>query len=297
MIFNFAFWNCAVSPPGKNKSLDDSAIYDDIVSVIKYILFEREIDFLALCEVNNESFGKISLALRELGLSFKLLNNKTETGSRFDIAYIYVAEKIEVIPGVAHTGNVGTSAIKIAQQLKVFFKNEGSVIQMLVSHWPSRLQNVAEDFRNKCSIGLRGFVDSLVAEGQQVILMGDYNDDPYAHSLFKNMSATNDRGLVISKPDFWLYNPFWKTLFPKIPYSYGEDCHDFGTCYSKSNNRNSWSAFDQIIFSGSFLTNGPWYLKEAFTGTIMTEALRKAILDENHAFDHVPIVGCVELKR
>lgn len=127
--------------------------------------------------------------------------------------------------------------------------------------------------------------------------MGDYNDEPYAHSLFKNMSATNDRNLVLSDPDCWLYNPYWKTLFARIPFSIDEQQHDFGTCYSKAGNRKTWSSFDQIIFSGDFLSSGPWYLEESATGVVLTDKIRTAIMDNKHCFDHMPVIGCIRKRE
>ncbi|MBG6244780.1 hypothetical protein CS369_08380 [Candidatus Symbiopectobacterium sp. 'North America'] len=136
-----------------------------------------------------------------------------------------------------------------------------------------------------------------MTDKKQVILMGDYNDEPYAHSLFKNMSATNDRDLVLSEPDYWLYNPYWKTLSARVPFSIDEQQHDFGTCYSKAGNRNTLSAFDQIIFSGDFLSSGPWYLEESATGVVLTDKIRAAIMNNKHCFDHMPVIGYIRKRE
>ncbi|MFE8100860.1 hypothetical protein RBA71_05100 [Brenneria goodwinii] len=299
MDFRFAFWNCAISPPGQT-GMRSPADMDDAVEVIADLFANKEIGFLALCEVNKESFEYISNALSELELplSSQFMPDKTSTGSEFDIGYFFDATQIAVEHGIAHTGSLGTSSVKIAQQLLMVVKEEQpSIVNVLVSHWSSQLLKIADDFRDECSKGLRRFVEELIRKNQQIILMGDYNDEPYSRSLFKNIRATNDRALVLSNPDYWLYNPYWKTLAARMPFTIDEQQHDFGTCYSKSGNRNNWSTFDQIIFSGHFLNSGPWYLQESATGVVLTDKIRAAIMDKKHCFDHMPVIGCIRKKE
>lgn len=299
MDFRFAFWNCAMSPPGR-KEMQSPANMADAVEIIADLFTKHEIFFLALCEVNKTSFEYISNALTGFGLSLsaQFMPDKTSTGSEFDIGYFYDSTRVAVQHGLAHAGSLGTSSVKIAQQLFMVVNEEcPTVINVLVSHWSGQLLKIAEDFREECSKGLRHFVESLIKDNQQVILMGDYNDEPYSHSLFKNIRATNDRALVLSKPDFWLYNPYWKTLAARMPFTFNEQQHDFGTCYSKSGNRNHWSTFDQIIFSGHFLNSGPWYLQESATGIVLTDKLRAAIMDGKHCFDHIPVIGCISKRE
>lgn len=291
-----------MSPPGQ-KEMQSPANMADAVDVIADIFKDKSISLLALCEVNKESFEFISSALSKLGLSLsaQFMPDKTSTGSEFDIGYFYDSTQVSVQHGLAHTGRLGTSSVKIAQQLLMVVKGEEpSIINVLVSHWSSQLLKIADDFREECSKGLRSFVENLINENHQVILMGDYNDEPYSHSLFKNMHATSDRALVLSNPEFWLYNPYWKSLSARMPFTVftvDEQQHDFGTCYSKSGNRNNWSTFDQIIFSGHFLSSGPWYLQESATGVVLTDKLRAAIMDNKHCFDHMPVVGCISKRE
>ncbi|UAY97547.1 endonuclease/exonuclease/phosphatase family protein [Dickeya dadantii] len=299
MDFRFAFWNCAISPPGQ-KDIRSPENVADAVKVILELFVNEKISFLALCEVNKDSFQSLSTALSEFDLPLlgNFMADKTSTGSTFDIGYFYNSSQVEVEHGHAHTGRLGTSSIKIAQQLLVFVKEESpSLLNVFISHWPSQLRTIAEDFRDKCSIGLRRSIEEIVNKKQQAILIGDYNTEPYDHSLFKNLSATNDRELVLSAPDYWLYNPYWKTLSARVPFTVNEQRHDFGTCYSKAGNRNTWSTFDQIIFSGDFLSSGPWYLEESSTGVVLTDEIRAAILNNKHYFDHMPVIGCIRKKE
>lgn len=295
MEFIFAFWNCAISPPGI-KEMRTPANMADAIEVIADLFTNKNVALLALCEVNSESFSYLSNEIDELGLSLSahFLPDKTLTGAEFDVGYIYDPAKISVELGIAHTARLGTSIVKVAQQLRVIINEDASsIINIFVSHWSSQLRKIADDFRDECSKGLRRNIVGYIEQNQLVILMGDYNDEPYSQSLFKNIRATNDRALVLSMPDYWLYNPYWKALSARMPFTIDEQQHDFGTCYSKSGNRNHWSTFDQIIFSGHFLHCGPWYLKESSTGVVLTDKLRATIMDSKHYFDHMPVIGCI----
>ncbi|VAC85187.1 Uncharacterised protein [Enterobacter hormaechei] len=295
MEFHFAFWNCAISPPGvKNKcAIDDVS---EAVEIISALFKTNKISLLALCEVNNESFSCIKKSLDSMGLCLaaEFMPDKTDNGAEFDIGYFFDPQKVFVEKGVAHTARLGTSSVKEAQQLLLVINEDlSNVINIFISHWPSRLRKIADDFREECSKGLRLNIENYINNGRQVILMGDYNDEPYSQSLFKNIHATNDRALVLSDPTYWLYNPFWKALSARTPFTFDEDQHDLGTCYSKAGNRNNWSTFDQIIFSGHFLHTGPWYLKESETGVVLTDKLRAAIMDNKNFIDHMPVIGCI----
>ncbi|HCK7237646.1 TPA: hypothetical protein N0X54_004584, partial [Enterobacter hormaechei] len=118
MEFHFAFWNCAISPPGvKNKcAIDDVS---EAVEIISALFKTNKISLLALCEVNNESFSCIKKSLDSMGLCLaaEFMPDKTDNGAEFDIGYFFDPQKVFVEKGVAHTARLGTSSVKVAQQL------------------------------------------------------------------------------------------------------------------------------------------------------------------------------------
>lgn len=265
----------------------------DAFELLKGIFVSHGLAFLVLCEVNESSFEMLRPLLVEYGFESILFDDKTPTGSRLDLACVYLPNLVSIKKEESHFGNVGTSSIKISQQFSVLTSLGGEPIIIFASHWPSRLQYVAQDFKNHCSIGLKNRIEKLQEMNKQFILMGDFNDDPYSQALFKNLTATNDRALVISKTSFWLYNPFWKTLFARSTFSRGSNAHDFGTCYNKTNNMNKWSTFDQIIFSGNFLKSGKWFINEEKCTVISDEAFVDLIMDDGNKFDHLPVIGSI----
>ncbi|HCR0668124.1 TPA: hypothetical protein OMS99_004838 [Enterobacter hormaechei] len=103
MEFHFAFWNCAISPPGvKNKcAIDDVS---EAVEIISALFKTNKISLLALCEVNNESFSCIKKSLDSMGLCLaaEFMPDKTDNGAdltsgTFLIHKKYLSKKVWLI--------------------------------------------------------------------------------------------------------------------------------------------------------------------------------------------------------
>ncbi|WP_338732506.1 endonuclease/exonuclease/phosphatase family protein [Mangrovimonas cancribranchiae] len=113
--------------------------------------------------------------------------------------------------------------------LLVTGKLDGSVVHIIVNHWPSR--HGGEDVTEQKRLTASNEVDNIINlikqehESPKIIVMGDFNDDPY------NKSMTQ----LTEKQD--LFNPM-RTL----------QSHDKGTTVHYTD----WNLFDQILFSTNF---------------------------------------------
>lgn len=106
----------------------------------------------------------------------------------------------------------------------------GSVVHILVNHWPSRRSGENETSQKRIAAAHRNreIIDKLMAEDPHVkiIILGDFNDGPHSESVKNHLVKT----------DF--YNPM---LY-------------LGTKYEGSlNYRFEWFVFDQVIFSNNFV--------------------------------------------
>ncbi|MES2850703.1 MAG: hypothetical protein V4685_16710 [Bacteroidota bacterium] len=110
-----------------------------------------------------------------------------------------------------------------------------------VNHWPSRSGGEAETrpYRDMAASVNRKLVDSLLAinPNSKIMVMGDLNDNPTDGSIKKVMLAKADTTNIKSSD---IYNP-WISIFKK---GIGTEVFD-----------NKWNLFDQIMMSGSFITN------------------------------------------
>lgn len=105
-------------------------------------------------------------------------------------------------------------------------------VHVFVNHWPSRREGaeITSYKRVKAAETILAKVESLDGENPNCIIMGDFNDDPNADSIQTLMGS----GLFI--------NPMKKLLSPVS---------------GSANYKRTWSLFDQIILSHSFLNHEP----------------------------------------
>ena len=109
-------------------------------------------------------------------------------------------------------------------------KLNGEELHIFVNHWPSRRDGADQTAykRIEAAKTVLDKIDALQQEDNQlnIVLMGDFNDDPNSESIKTLMSS----GLFI--------NPMQQLLSPNS---------------GSANYKGEWSLFDQIILSHSFI--------------------------------------------
>ena len=146
------------------------------------------------------------------------------------------------------------------------------------------------------AIRLRERIKSIMDEegNAHIVLIGDYNDEPFDHSLSEHLQATRDRALAAVKSHLF-YNPFWRHLSRKeVACSEFESIEYAGSYFHRAGNLTQWRTFDQIMFSSSFLGNGDWNLIDKKTVVLDIPAYTAAVLNSNYSFDHLPIMAVIE---
>ncbi len=118
-----------------------------------------------------------------------------------------------------------------------------AVCDNLQAHiWKQHKGHIYRDLANE---GSENLPESLTFD-QSIVIMGDFNDEPFSSSLMDYLFATYDMETVRKQQDLYkviLYNAAWEGLAKSKPGSY---------FYDKSS-ACKWSMLDQIIFSPSFL--------------------------------------------
>ena len=101
-------------------------------------------------------------------------------------------------------------------------------IHVFVNHWPSRRDGAdeTEHKRIKAAETVLNRINGLESENANIIVMGDFNDDPNS----KSIKTLMDSGLFV--------NPMQQLLSPAT---------------GSANYKGEWSLFDQILVSHSFL--------------------------------------------
>lgn len=199
---------------------------------------------IGIAEVENKKVIDALLgakALREHNYSYVHFDSPDERG--IDTALIYDNEHFavldsETIPLMIENGNGDRDYTR--DILYVHGKLHQEEVHVFVNHWPSRREGADETKhkRIKAAETIIKKLASLSTENPNLIIMGDFNDDPNSESIQSLM----DTGLFI--------NPMQKLLSPNS---------------GSANYKGEWSLFDQILISHSFLNyeNGTHSFKKA----------------------------------
>lgn len=117
----------------------------------------------------------------------------------------------------------------------------GERMHFIVGHWPSRVGGEARSRPGRIAKAdiARAVIDSIQAAepGAKVFIMGDFNDNPTDISIRKHLRSKGSRDGIRENE---LYNPF-ESFFRR----------GIGT----NAWRDSWSLFDQILFTPSLLND------------------------------------------
>ena len=261
-----------------------------------------ECDFLGVCEVENRRVLEDLIATQALrDRKFKIAHLDSPDSRGIDLALIYrapfeLAKKkgltLHPIPLERPTRGVLEARLTVGEQELI----------VLVNHWPSRYGGLerSRPLRKKAAELCRRIVDARIdAAGKHdadIMLMGDFNDDPYDESVHVTLDAVRNKIRVQehrrNNRYYHLYNPMWKFL--------GES--GAGTLYYNKNW--IWSVFDQCIVNRGMLDDHGFKLVEDSMRIHATDEMRdhfrrpKRFRKDRRSkkwiegySDHFPIVG------
>lgn len=222
-------------------------------AVIDYLVLQLEIDFCALGEVSEQDIENIRKHL--MGSAYEVVSGIKSVGrSKFSTCILFNTLKLNCDLGGHEIVLQENSKYRLAQRIFLTTTNPDTVFHIFLSHWPSRLNLAANDpLRSIFGDRPRQRINEIFEEDKdsKIVLMGDYNDEPFDNSLSNCLRATRDRDLIKKRPNL-LYNPFWRHLcHPEIvakptesrtqPQSWGTYFHSAGTLFR-------WQTFDQMFF-------------------------------------------------
>lgn len=287
--FSLAWWNTSLAPGASSRATSAERML--ACGVIDQMI-QMGLDLIVLCEVSDEDIEHIRQTC--VFGSYRMESMITNAGrSSFDTCLIFNNDLVNVLNLTSLMSQKGNRVLKYAQRLDLAVGQSKSLFHLFISHWPSRLW-CQEDHADRDHLGLRlrDAVEAIMAESDDsphIILLGDYNDEPFAASLGEHLMATRDRNLA-SRKQHLLYNPFWRNLAAS-----GTDEDYFcGSYFYKSGNITQWHTFDQIIFSHAFVAAKEWRLNESSNNILCQAELLKLVTDQNNCFDHLPVMAEME---
>lgn len=292
----FGWWNTGLSPalhPGRATAEQRGTAAD----IVQALLRAYSVDCLALGEVGPGDLDSLYGACD--GDRYEVVDLPISPPRLpFDVALIVNREKLLTAGSVVIIDEYATHRLKVARRVDFAVPGTELPLHVFVSHWPSRLwcsQNQAR--RDTLGVRLRDAVQQIKAlygAPAQIVLLGDYNDEPFDEPLAGHLLASRDRGLV-KRRDAFLYNPFWRHLGERVPHvPAGQTVDDCGTCFHRAGEDTKWRRFDQIIFSSAFLTGEEWQLDERYTSVLSGPPLDSLVRKRGAVFDHFPVISVLQ---
>lgn len=192
---------------------------------------------IGIAEVENDGVIEDLIGaehLREIDYGYVHYDSPDERG--IDTALIYHKEFFKVLhsePITLYVNNLDGVRDSTRDILYVHGSLNTEEVHIFVNHWPSRREGEIETGykRVKAAQTISEFMEKLETRfvTPNYIVLGDFNDDPESESI---QTLVNGKGL---------YNPMEKL---HIPVQRGS-----------ANYQKSWSLFDQIMVSHSFLNH------------------------------------------
>lgn len=267
----FAFWNAGVAPTRghAHRSVDVATTAVDE-------MFGRGIQLVALAEVDRESIAAIKTALESPSIASLEMTGATG-GSRWDLAVLYSSRELTCRPAGEVTGRRRGTTHRAAWKVSVAADDWEALTYLL--HWRSRRLSNGYDYRRECAVALHTDVRDSLGRDRSVIVMGDFNDEPFDSSIERELNSLRDPRLVIKRSEDSLFNPCWPLCAPQP----ADPWSGFGTYQSDRPRTTSRYQFDQVMTSAHFLDEAAGAAPTAHR--LMLESL---LIDGRHT-DHIPI--------
>lgn len=284
-LLSIIWWNTSLSPPISSKrNLASPDKKQDIADVLQKFI-DMEYDFICLGEVSMEDIIYISNCLNLKKTEYNYAIGAQKQGRLyFDTAILY--KKTHQL--IRHnrddcqfaTMGLGSRNLKIFERYEFIHSDFGDFLSLYLSHWPSRLQ---DNSLNTATISsrLRFEVEKDLESKKEVIMMGDYNVEPFSDEMVHHLQSSRDRDIVLKKPNIF-YNPCWKFL------PLNTEAKVKGTYNYTNGNFHTWCVIDQILISSSFLKK-PWAFDDNLTSIVDIDLLFEVDEDFKNPSDHWPL--------
>jgi hypothetical protein len=248
-------------------------------------------DVVAVCEVSTRDINTISSNLGLTNISVLDLTDAVGK-TRFDIAVFFNYEKLHLRTSKTLYKTQSNNVIKAAQVVEATSLFDGKKLHIYLCHWASRLNSEGSLKRIASAKMVYDSAFDIMDNNGDVIVMGDFNDNPYDESVLSHLNATRCHDSVRAFPKERFYNPFWRSIVSKDKYDHLaiDTVFRSGTMKYKQPLGTIWHSYDQIMVSGSFLGSGYWHLNENNTDIVEAEVFLDAFENKASSTRHLPII-------
>jgi len=279
------WWNTSLSPPMSSKRNLASQVKKECIATVLKKFMDMKYDFICLGEVSIEDISYISSYLNLKKTEYNYAIGAQKRGRLYFDTAIFYKKNHQLIKYNRDdcqfaTMGLGSRNLKIFERYEFIHSEFGNLLSLYLSHWPSRLQ---DNSLNTATISarLRFEVEKDLDNNKEIIMMGDYNVEPFSDEMVHHLQSSRDRDIVLKKSNIF-YNPCWKFL------PLDANVRVKGTYNYTKGNFHTWCVIDQILISSSFLKN-QWSFDDSLTSIIDLNTLFKSDEEFKNPSDHWPL--------
>lgn len=188
-----------------------------LVSVISKFNSNAGPDIMGMCELENaDVVNKLVAKLNaKTGRNYLIRHHDTQDERGIDVAFIYDGSKYKIEGELYSLEIMKRTATRDIVQIQLMTKPGKNKLVLLGNHWPARSagQYESEPYRMMVGENLSYFVKRIHEEiykerdNVSIVVMGDFNDEPYNRSLCEYAMSTHIlKQVENSRTTNYLYN-------------------------------------------------------------------------------------------
>ncbi len=191
---------------------------NQLAAIINRMNEDKGPDLLGICEVENRRVvDRLRQKIESIGhRSYHVIHADTHDERGIDVAFLYDKTKFGVEAGKVFFHTI-VKRVATREIVQVNFKSKatGNRLVLVGNHWPSRSggQLESEPFRLIAGETVAYFnqrIQEVHGEDTSVMIMGDFNDEPFNRSIIEHALGTPDKDKVThAKTAPLLYNLMW----------------------------------------------------------------------------------------
>ncbi len=239
-----------------------------LADIIQNMNEKKGPDLLGVCEIENDNvLKKLVEKINSSDRNYQLAHHDCKDKRGIDVAFIYDGNIFEKGLDFSHV-IMKRVATRDIYQVNFKIKESGKEIIVIGNHWPARSGGVleSEPYRIVAGETLAYWnyrIHEIKGKMAPIIVMGDFNDEPFNRSLVDYALSTSSKMKVIKakKTTPRLFNLMWEEMGKSI-----------GTYYYQ----NFPSMLDQIMVSrGLLMDEGDFALSDAPAEIVRYERMKE----------------------
>ncbi|MEQ9403159.1 MAG: hypothetical protein RIM99_06230 [Cyclobacteriaceae bacterium] len=202
----------------------------NLASVINQINEGEGPDIMGVCEVENAHVLNLLIDEIDTGKNYGLIHHNMKDQRGIDVAFLYNKDKYTFVSKeFFHHEVIKRYPTREIVQATLRVKATGRELILVGNHWPSRSAGKydSEPYRIITGETLSYFcerIQEIKGDDAAIIVMGDFNDEPFSRSMEDYALSVVDRNKVVYGQNPYLYNLMWPILGErKASYVFGSN--------------------------------------------------------------------------